>query len=195
MSSGMHPDRRCGSIPKIPMSSISPDQVRQLRGTESRAAFARRLGVTPNTIYRWELPEGSAEARRPRGAELSKLERLQDGALPMSASGERRADAPQQASDDLAQALLGVERVLNGEARRAQSELVQLLATQRGLSANALALAGFGIALAEVVLTGDSRSAMVAISSALSDAEQGILQPAFTAAAFDANVCPAHVPR
>lgn len=167
------------------MSSISPEQVRELRGIESRAAFARRVGVTPNTIYRWELPEGAAESRRPRGAELSKLERLRSGALLASPQVERRTgEAHQQTADDLAQALLGVERVLNGEARRAQSELVQLLATQRGLSANARALAGFGIALAEVVLTGDSRSAMVAISPALSDAEQGILEPHVTARVF-----------
>jgi len=166
------------------MSSISPEQVRELRGTESRAAFARRVGVTPNTIYRWELPEGSAEARRPRGAELSKLEQLRRGAVLAAPQVGRGPETQPQLSDDLALALLGVERVLNGEARRAQSELVQLLATQRGLSANARALAGFGIALAEVVLTGDSRSAMVAISPALSDAEQGILDPHVTARVF-----------
>jgi DNA-binding transcriptional regulator YiaG len=52
---------------------IRPEEVRLLRGTESRAAFARRVGVTPHTVYRWELPDGAAEARRPRGAELERL--------------------------------------------------------------------------------------------------------------------------
>jgi hypothetical protein len=156
------------------MSSISAERVRELRGAESRAAFARRLGVTPNTVYRWELPEGAPEARRPRGVELEKLSRLASGLL-LAPSNDR---APQPAlADDLAKSLLGVERVLNGEARRGQSELVQLLAQERGLSANARALAAFGIALAEIVLTGDSRSALVAISPALNDAEQGLLEP------------------
>src|SRR6185369_16525884 len=66
--------------PRSLMTSISPAQVRELRGAASRAAFARRLGVTPNTVYRWELPESAAEARRPRGAELQKLSQLTVGA-------------------------------------------------------------------------------------------------------------------
>jgi transcriptional regulator with XRE-family HTH domain/predicted ATP-dependent protease len=165
------------------MSSISPERVRELRGGASRAAFARRLGVTPNTVYRWELPETAAEARRPRGAALEKLSRLQ--AAPAAEESARRAlpvsDTP---NDDLAQALLGVERVLRGEPRRGQNELVQLLATARGLSADARALSAFGIALAEIVLTGDPKSALVAISPALADAEQGTLVPHVAARVF-----------
>src|SRR5512142_200757 len=56
--------------------SMSPESIRSLRGTLTRAEFARRLGVTPNTVYRWELPETAAEARRPRGADLSRLREL-----------------------------------------------------------------------------------------------------------------------
>jgi predicted ATP-dependent protease len=77
-----------------------------------------------------------------------------------------------------------VERVLSGEARRGQNELVQLLATQRGLSHDARGLAAFGIALAEVVLTGDAKSALVAISPALNDAEQGLLERHIAARVF-----------
>src|SRR5258706_1229184 len=147
------------------MSSISSTQVRELRGRVSRAAFAKRLGVTPNTVYRWELPEGAAEARRPRGAELEKLSRLQSGdaTRPRLEPNDSPPKTLSAVSDDLASALLGVERVLNGDARRGQNELVQLLATSRSLSANARGLAAFGIALAEVVLTGDAQSALVAI--------------------------------
>jgi hypothetical protein len=174
------------------VTSISPERIRELRGSVSRAAFARQLGVTANTVYRWELPDDATEARRPRGAELEKLVRLDGGealpSLPQSRSatdapaGPARSGAP--TSDDLSAALLGVERVLNGEARRGQTELVQLLATQRGLSDNARGLAAFGIALAEVVLTGDARSALVAISPALSDAEAGLLDAPIAARVF-----------
>src|SRR3954467_2101087 len=107
---------------------IRPEEVRLLRGTESRAAFARRVGVTPNTVYRWELPDGAAEARRPRGAELEKLARLQARAGASVGDVQTRATGPATTnpmSDDLAAALLGVERVLDGEARRGQNELVQ----------------------------------------------------------------------
>src|SRR6478609_3402157 len=79
MVSGVHPDESSGRIPNqssSSMQSLSPEQVRSLRGDASRAAFARRVGVTPNTVYRWELPDGAAEARRPRGTELEKLSRL-----------------------------------------------------------------------------------------------------------------------
>lgn len=168
------------------MSSITAETVRALRGDESRAAFARRLGVTPNTVYRWELPDSAAEARRPRGAELAKLSRLREGRSEPdpSASAPTAPVTSSAVADDLATALLGVERVLSGEARRGQDELVQLLATQRSLSADARALAAFGIALGEVVLTGDAKSALVAISPALSDAERGLLDPHVAARVF-----------
>src|SRR5258705_6667350 len=119
MSSGVHPIQFSGSIPILTMSSISSAQVRELRGSVSRAAFAKRLGVTPNTVYRWELPEGAAEARRPRGAELEKLSRLQSGDATQLGPGPNQSPPKtlSAASDDLASALLGVERVLNGEAR------------------------------------------------------------------------------
>jgi Sigma-54 interaction domain len=169
------------------MPSISATQVRELRGAVSRAAFAKQLGVTPNTVYRWELPDGAAEARRPRGAELEKLSRLHGGEAPSPLLVETHALSAARGSgisDDLAASLLGVERVLNGEARRGQDELVQLMATNRNLSVNARGLSAFGIALAEIVLTGDAKSALVAISPALSDAEAGLLDPNTAARVF-----------
>jgi hypothetical protein len=164
-------------------SSISPERVRELRGGASRAAFARALGVTPNTVYRWELPDGAAEARRPRGRDLERLSRMQAGGE-LTAVVEQHEPRAVVSTDDLAGALLGVERILNGEARRGQDELVQLLATQRQPSANARALASFGIALAEVVLTGDAKSALVAISPALGDAEAGVIDGPIAARVF-----------
>jgi hypothetical protein len=181
-------------------ASISPEQVRQLRGGLSRAAFARQVGVTSNTVYRWELPEAAKEARRPRGAELDKLEQLRSGAGAALEDAAARTgaaledvaaraggSAPSEvssSSEELATALLGVERVLNGEARRGQNELVALMATNRNLSANARALSAFGIALAEVVLTGDANGALVAISPALRDAEAGLLDAGIAARVF-----------
>jgi hypothetical protein len=166
---------------------VTPDRVRELRAGRSRAAFARLLGVTPNTVYRWELPDGAPESRTPRGAELEKLSRLLRGqALEPSANAEKAPPAAYHEGDGeaLTQSLLGVERIFNGEARRGQNELVELLATRRGWSTNARALAGFGVALAELVLTGDARRALVAIAPALSDAEAGLLDPPIAARVF-----------
>src|SRR6185369_7205572 len=100
MSSGVHPLDDCGSIPAVVTTSISSVEVRKLRGDASRAAFAKRLGVTPNTVYRWELPEGSSEARRPRGVELEKLSRLLSGQVP-SPLAQQSSDAalPSETSD------------------------------------------------------------------------------------------------
>jgi hypothetical protein len=54
----------------------SPEEIRALRGTLSRARFAELLGVAPHTVYRWELEPGAAQARRPSGASLEALHRF-----------------------------------------------------------------------------------------------------------------------
>lgn len=58
------------------LSSITPERVRAIRGTDTRAAFAARLGVTVLTVYRWELPAEAPEARSPRGRHLAALRAL-----------------------------------------------------------------------------------------------------------------------
>src|SRR5687768_4688924 len=54
---------------------IGPDDIRAMRGSLSRADFARQIGVTPLTVYRWELPDDATESRRPRGAVAERLRR------------------------------------------------------------------------------------------------------------------------
>lgn len=56
--------------------SFSPEEIRELRGSLSRANFADLLEVTPLTIYRWELPLDAAESRRPRRGILPRLRKL-----------------------------------------------------------------------------------------------------------------------
>jgi DNA-binding transcriptional regulator YiaG len=93
----------------------SPGEVRALRGNRSRASFASMLGVTPLTVYRWELPLSASEARRPRGRHLQALRTL---ARPGTAMGP-----PAEVIDDLLAELdLGlwdtVERKLQLRAAR-----------------------------------------------------------------------------
>jgi Sigma-54 interaction domain len=160
-------------------NGFGPQRVRALRGELTRAAFARRVGVTPQTVYRWELADGAREARRPRGAELERLERLERGsepAPPPPPDGDRSQNA--WVDDDVLRVLPSLERVVSGDARRGHTELLSLLASSHKLSPNARATACFGIALFELTLRANARAALLAISPALSDAEERRLSPA-----------------
>jgi DNA-binding transcriptional regulator YiaG len=176
-------------------TSVSAAKVRALRGSLSRANFAAKLGVTPNTVYRWELADDAAESRRPRGKQLERLLAfIQRADAPQQR--EPFADAPQssssssaaraRSSEGLAEAMPAVEKIFRGEARRGQRSLLHLLATRRSLSPNARAVASFGLAVAELVLAADAKRALLALSPALADAEEGTLEPQICARIFAA---------
>ena len=121
-------------------TGFGPERIRELRAGATRAAFARRVGVTPQTVYRWELADGAREARRPRGAELERLERLARGAeVPAPPSSEGVESRGVWADDDVLRVLPALDRVVSGDARRGYTELMSLLASSRRLSPNARA--------------------------------------------------------
>src|SRR5262249_54174369 len=143
---------------------LGPAEIRALRGKQSRAALARQIGVTPHTIYRWELPDSAAEARRPRGADLARLRAIARGPRAVNevttAMGETLDAAPGAASnvwtdEDLARVLPSLERVLRGDARKGHGELLALLTGGRAVSAAARALACVGVALFELFQRAD----------------------------------------
>ncbi len=72
---------------------MTPDEIRKLRGERTRADFAAALGVTPLTVYRWELPTEAKESRRPRGRKLAALERFAAGTDQPPAQGRRAPPA------------------------------------------------------------------------------------------------------
>ena len=165
----------------------TPAAIRALRGGESRAAFARRVGVTAQTVYRWELPVERAESRRPRGAERARLSALSGsgGRAPSPVLDEpRRPSSPPPSDDELGVVLPALGRMMQGDARRAHDELVQLLALRRDLSLDARASAAFGIALYEITYRSDARAAMLALSAALTDAEAGRLSSGVASKVF-----------
>ncbi|HEV8548189.1 MAG TPA: hypothetical protein VGQ57_04155, partial [Polyangiaceae bacterium] len=167
--------------------ALTPAGIRALRGVKSRAAFALQVGVTAQTVYRWELPPDRAESRRPRGAERARLEVLVGSGSPVEASA-RKVAAPKSAAldDDLATVLPSLGRLFEGDARRAHEELLQLLALRRELSLDARASAAFGIALFEIIHRSDARAAMLALAPALADAEAERLNPETAAKVFSA---------
>jgi hypothetical protein len=168
--------------------SVTPTAIRHLRGSLSRAAFARTLGVTPQTVYRWELAPERAEARRPRGAELRRLaDLLERGDVVVAPrAGEPNATPSAANDDDFTSVLPALGRLLEGEGKRGHAELVELLARRRDLSVNARATACFGVAFFEITFRSDARAAMIALSPALADAEAGRLNDDTAAKVFAA---------
>src|SRR5262249_14126478 len=72
---------------------VDPTKIRELRGDQTRAAFAAKVGVDPHTIYRWELDPSAPQARRPRGKALAKLRELARDAIESPGSAGARSDA------------------------------------------------------------------------------------------------------
>ena len=63
-------------------TGLTPEGIRQIRGSRSQAEFARLLGVSPITVYRWELSRGEGQSRTPRRAMQERLRALEGGASP-----------------------------------------------------------------------------------------------------------------
>ncbi len=121
-------------------AKLGPDDIRALRGSFSRSEFAGRVGVTPLTVYRWELPADAPEARRPRGRVAARLAELAAGPQPSARSTSEGSQSPggpaahgEPPLDPAEQtALLPLlERLSSGDLRRVESELLALMASGR----------------------------------------------------------------
>src|SRR5262249_31216225 len=145
-------------------------------------------GVTAQTVYRWELPANAAEARRPRGEQLARLEqyarrdRPQKPAPAESPPNELGTSATSIApatwvDDDVSRVLPSLDGIFRAELRRAQSELMQIVAAASQLSPNARGAAYFGLGLCELLDRADARAALLAIAPLLPEAEAGRLSP------------------
>lgn len=173
---------------------MTPSEIRALRGGLGRAEFAEALGVTPLTVYRWELPPGSPELRRPRGKVLARLRawaasRPAVGAADLAASpqdcgsdshaggegGPAPAGMTEGASTDLAPeeeaALLPALAAIDQcRLEQAESELVGLLGSGVLRTDAARALARISLAKLHLLLRHDGKAAfatLVGIGGAL----------------------------
>ncbi|MFP2910365.1 hypothetical protein ACLESD_36065 [Pyxidicoccus sp. 3LFB2] len=150
---------------------LGPDVIRALRGEQSRAAFARLLGVTPLTVYRWELPDEAPQARRPRGRVAQALRRLIEGGTAPTSPSQRQELRPEEASR-LAPILARLKRA---EWRAAEEELLALLASGQLKTPSARAQAAVGMAHVHRWGRGDSRSAFASLLPHLEEAASGVL--------------------
>jgi tetratricopeptide (TPR) repeat protein len=178
---------RTGSPRVVSSPGYSAEQVRALRGELSRANFARRLGVTALTVYRWELPESASEARRPRGRTLQRLRAyaatagrssaVSSEALPLTAAGTAPLAAAGIERAEYERLLPALERIPAGELQRAENELLQLLASGELRTRSARALATQGLARLAVLARGDASAAFSILSPILHELEPSVLAP------------------
>ncbi|WP_426756661.1 sigma 54-interacting transcriptional regulator [Myxococcus sp. Y35] len=151
-----------------------PETIRALRGEQSRAAFARLLGVTPLTVYRWELPSEAPQARRPRGRVAVALRQLAArGGAPSSAitPSKRQELHP----EELARILPCVTHLTRAEWRAAEEDLLSLLASGVLRTPGGRAMAAVGLAYLQRWGREDSRGAFTTLLPHLGAADAGIL--------------------
>jgi MoxR-like ATPase len=173
-------------------------EIRALRGSLSRAAFARQLGVSALTVLRWELPEDSKEARRPRPRMVEALRRFaQEGALaaersdgaplPAPAGGplasepdedddEVGADTPLAASPpgaDDALVLPVLARLMGESWLAAEDAILQLLSSKQLTTAAGRTLAALGLVQVQIIARLDVRGALMALTPILDEVERG----------------------
>jgi len=156
---------------------LGPDVIRALRGEQSRATFARLLGVTPLTVYRWELPDEAPQSRRPRGRVAQALRQLLAGgtASLASASRPRRQELPPEEAARLAPSL---GRLKRAEWRATEEDLLALLASGALRTPGARAQAAAGMAHVHRWGREDARSAFATLLPHLDEAFAGVLPEA-----------------
>jgi hypothetical protein len=159
-----------------------PSRVRALRGTRSRAAFARLVGVSPLTVYRWELPGGAAQARRPNGVSIQRLGALELGAPTLEREVTGAEAAAHGAMEPSAlEVLPALERILGSGWREGERALTELQLRVDRDRPDAAALVGAGLGQTHLLLHNDVRSATAALLPALADARAGRLSPSVEA--------------
>ncbi len=151
-------------------SEWTSERIRALRGDRTRAELAALVGVTPLTVYRWELPDGAPEARRPRGAIRRRLEALVAG--PPSAA--RASDAPHDAPtrEELAQLAPELSRVEDGQLAAAEDALIGLLASGELRTAASRALATQALARIQLFARAEVRAAFTTLAPLLAEVDR-----------------------
>lgn len=107
--------------------------------------FAELVGVTPLTVYRWELPEQAAQARRPRATAAARLAAIA-ARRPHGPSDDTQIPASALEPTEQGELLPLLERASSGDFQRVEAELLALMASGhlrtlagRAMAAQALA--------------------------------------------------------
>jgi hypothetical protein len=184
---------------------MDPEEIRAIRGPLTRAAFARLLGVTPLTVLRWELPDGSKEARRPRTKMLEVIRRIAaegPGSLLDAGAPERVAEPDGYGSDPIdeerpAEPITAPASITEDEAivyplldrlgteawPSAENQLVTLLSTGALVTNEGRLLATLGVVQAQLFVRFDVRGALTTLLPIVEEAERGRVPRAVAARA------------
>lgn len=159
-------------------TALAPEEIRSLRGQRTRDAFARELGVTPVTVYRWELPSDAPQARRPRGEVLRRLLKMaaedsRSNALPVA---EVAVAGVLDASDE-AKVLPVLDLIFAARFDEAERLLMRMWMGSELKSPAGRCLAGAAMAQLRLIGFFDARGAFVALEPALREADAGTLPP------------------
>ncbi|MCY1073760.1 sigma-54-dependent transcriptional regulator [Archangium lansingense] len=157
---------------------MGPEAIRALRGEQSRASFARQLGVTPLTVYRWELPEEAAQARRPRGRVMEALRQLAEGGQPALPPALRPANSlvrQELTHEEKARLNACLTLLQRADWRAAENTLLELLTSSELRTTGARALASVGLAYAYRWGYEDVRRAFAVLLPHLVEADAGLL--------------------
>jgi hydrogenase-4 transcriptional activator len=174
---------------------VDPHEIRALRGSLSRAAFARLVGVSALTVLRWELPEDSKEARRPRPRMVDALRRLAAEGVPPAVAepdeptsandGERVGFSLERAANPAKSAASGpsggdaglvlplLARLMSESWVAAEDELLQLLSSKRLETPDGRTLATLGLIQVQLIARLDVRGALMALTPILDEVERG----------------------
>ena len=168
------------------MTTWTPDRVRAVRGGRTRADFASLVGVSPLTIYRWELPESATEARRPRRASrdrLAELERQRIAAAEPHRDPTERPPPPHPPPAPPSSVDASPVFVLLAEGRWSDAEelVLDTLASSAVLSEPDRAELQSALACIQLFARDDARAALGSLAPVLAIAEAGRL-PSPTAA-------------
>lgn len=148
--------------------------IRELRGSRTREVFAREIGVTAQTVYRWELPDGAPEARRPRGQLLERILQLRQA---QCADAAPVPFAPQVLGGNESQVAAvhaAIAGGLHGRWHAAERHLVGE-ALDASSPPEVRSLASAGLALIELILRGDARAALAVAAPAVAAVRASVL--------------------
>jgi len=146
---------------------MSPEEIRELRGELSREEFAERVGVTPLTVYRWELETSARESRRPQRRIVKRLRDLRPGAVAPVAPVMEPISAPNLVDDSTSWPVFDL--VLNGKWRDAERSVAELLNSSSSLDSVAGQVAH---ALLKLLWKNDVRSAWVMLSPVIRQVDE-----------------------
>ncbi|MFO0734787.1 MAG: sigma 54-interacting transcriptional regulator [Labilithrix sp.] len=155
---------------------MGPGEIRAIRGARSRAAFAKLLGVTQLTVLRWELPDGSKEARRPRAKMLEQLRKIAEEGIttsePDEGDDDDDASEPARVPSRLDQL---VDRLSRSDWAPVHEELLSLVANGELETEEERMYATVALVQIQLFVRCDVRGAIAALRPVLDAAERGEL--------------------